>query len=120
MKKILLVDDEQAILEMYKASLGGYEIELARNGSEAIDKANKCLPDLIYLDIIMPEINGLDVLEKLKKNPATKDIPVILLTNLPKEASCQKAMSLGATDYLVKAEVEPDMLVKETERIVGK
>lgn len=120
MKKILLVDDEQVILDMYKSCLEQYQVETAKDGSEALEKAAKLKPDLIYLDIIMPQINGLDVLERLKKNSLTDEIPIVLLTNLPKEASADKAKALGAIDYLVKAEIEPEMLVKETEKIIGK
>jgi len=119
MKKILIVDDERPILEMYKAALTGYEVLLSENGEEALELARKEQPNLIYLDIIMPKINGLDVLSKLKGEKITKDIPVVVLTNLPEEASKDKAQSLGANGYFVKALYEPEKIAEETKKTLG-
>ncbi len=110
MAKILIVDDEQPILDMYSESLNNHEVLTAGNGDEAIQKAQKEQPDLILLDIIMPKFNGLDVLTQLKNDKDTCHIPVIILTNLPKEASEDKARELGAKAYYVKAEFEPEKL----------
>lgn len=84
MKKILIVDDEPDVLEVLgtRLSLAGFEIVKARSGSEAIAKAKKELPNLIILDILMPDIEGDDVAQVLKNDAATKDIPVIFLTCL--------------------------------------
>ena len=117
-KKILIIDDEQPILNMYSVALAEYGVFTAVNGYEGIEIAQKEQPDLIYLDIIMPKTNGLDVLKKLKSNDNTKEIPVILLTNLPEEASKDKAMALGAHDYFVKVEFEPERLLDETKKIL--
>lgn len=112
MSKILIVDDEEAILLMYSEKLktAGHEILTANDGKEGLKIAQKEKPDLIFLDIIMPQVNGLDVLKELKNNPDTKDIPVFLLTNLPEDATGSKARELGVTGYLVKAQVEPAKL----------
>jgi CheY-like chemotaxis protein len=120
MKKILIVDDEEAILKMYSTTLnisGKFQIITAKNGEDALSLAEKESPDLIYLDIIMPKLNGLDVLKQLKENKETKHIPVIILTNLPEDASADKATSLGANDYFVKVENEPEELLQKTEKI---
>lgn len=119
MKKILIIDDEEAILRMYKDALADYTVMTAKDGKEGLRTAQKDQPDLIYLDIIMPEFNGLDVLKKLKENKATTEIPVILLTNLPEEASADKAKSLGAEDYFVKVDYEPEKLAEATKKILG-
>ena len=122
MNKILIVDDEKPILTMYQTTLSDlkdFEILTAGNGEEAISIAKKEQPSLIYLDIIMPKLNGLDVLKRLKDDENTKDIPVVLLTNLPAEASAEKAKTLGALDYFVKVECEPDDLLKKTKQILG-
>lgn len=118
-KKILIIDDEQAILNMYSAALGDFGVITAGNGEEGLKIARKEKPDLIYLDIIMPQLNGLDVLKKLKADQATSEIPVILLTNLPEEASADKAKALGAEDYFVKVDYEPEKLAEATKKILG-
>lgn len=118
-KKILIIDDEEAILNMYSAALKDFEVMTAVTGEEGIKIAQKEKPDLIYLDIIMPQLNGLDVLKKLKTDKMTSDVPVILLTNLPEEASADKAKALGAEDYFVKVDYEPEVLAKKTKEILG-
>ena len=121
MKKIMIVDDEEAILEMYKSVLvSNYQVLTVADGETGLATALKERPDLIYLDIIMPKLNGLDVLKKLKERSETAEIPVVMLTNLPQDASADKAKSLGAVDYLVKVENEPNVIAQKTEGYVGK
>src|SRR3989337_2205183 len=107
--KVLIVDDEDDVLTMYKERLvaDGFEVETANNGQKGLDVAFAAPPDVIFLDIIMPKFNGLDVLQMLKSRSETKDIPVYLLTNLPEEASGEKGKQLGAAGYLVKANNDP-------------
>ncbi|MFA5926789.1 MAG: response regulator [Patescibacteria group bacterium] len=120
MKKVLIVDDEEAILKMYSVVLQDeFEVITAHNGNEGFETAKREKPDLIYLDIIMPQLNGLDVLGKLKDDKETTTIPVVLLTNLPKEASADKAKALGAADYFVKVETEPSKIAEITKQILG-
>ena len=119
MAKILIVDDEEPILTMYGAALTSHEVLTASNGEDAIKMIEKESPDLVLLDIIMPKSNGLDVLEKLKNGKETSQIPVIMLTNLPEEASADKARSLGAKDYFVKAEFEPEKLAEKVEELLA-
>lgn len=118
MAKILIIDDEEPILKMYGEALSDHEVIFAKNGDEGISKATSESPDLILLDIIMPKVNGLDVLTKLKENKETSSIPVIILTNLPEEASKEKAKSLGAEDYFVKANYEPSKLAEAVGKIL--
>lgn len=110
--KVLIIDDEMGILRMYQSYLQTVNIEViaANSGEEGLKQAQDNHPDIILLDIIMPRMNGLDVLQKLKEQEATKNIPVYLLTNLPAECSGDKATALGAAGYLVKAENEPRMV----------
>jgi len=118
MAKILIIDDEEPILNMYGEALDGYEVVFAKNGEEGLALAAKESPDLILLDIIMPKFNGLDVLDQLKNDKETYHIPVIILTNLPKEASADKARELGAAGYYVKAEFEPQKLAKTVNELL--
>ncbi|MEK7074844.1 MAG: response regulator, partial [Patescibacteria group bacterium] len=104
MKKILIVEDEPTLQRAILSVLTdqGYKIFSATNGEDAITIARKELPDLILLDLILPKKDGFAVLTDLKQEPATMNIPVIILTNLEGNADVERALALGATTYLVK------------------
>jgi len=108
MKKILFIEDEPTLQKAINKFLEnkGYETTSATDGELGIKMAKKILPDLILLDIILPKMNGFEVLKELKKDESTKNIPIIVLTNLEGSADVEKAISLGAKDYLVKANYE--------------
>lgn len=112
--KIIIIDDEQALVKMYSTALeaAGFEMLAASDGQQALDMIRKEKPDAILLDIIMPKINGLDVLKQIKEEEEIKKIPVFLLTNLPEESALSKANSLGAEDYFVKAQTEPQVMAQ--------
>lgn len=115
-KRVLLVEDEPLLIDLYQERFGEeeFELEIARDGNEALKKANLGA-DLILLDILLPGINGFEVLRRLKRNLDTRDIPIIVLTNLGSEQSDsdkQLAFSLGAVDYLVKSYHTPDEMVE--------
>ncbi|MCL1932057.1 MAG: diguanylate cyclase [Treponema sp.] len=102
-KKILVVDDEKMnIIALAHFLKPQYEIIVAVDGASALEAAEKHLPDIILLDIIMPDMNGFDVLIKLKNSAATMDIPVIFLTGLSDAGDEEKGLSLGAVDYITK------------------
>ena len=102
--KILFVDDDNFLRKVYQAELEekGYEVLLAADGQEGLEKAQISDPDLIILDMIMPQKNGFEVLTELQNNPATKNIPVIILSNLGQQDDIKKGLDLGAVDYLIK------------------
>lgn len=109
-KTILIIEDEETISAMYKAKLeksGNFKVLIADNGVSGLEAAKKEKPDIVMLDIILPQIDGFSVLEELKRKEATKRIPVIMLTNLGTEEDKEKGKKLGATDYLVKANLTP-------------
>ncbi len=108
-KTILLVEDDTMISTMYKTKFeqAKFEVLMADNGADGLELALNNKPDLILLDIIMPQLDGFAVLERLKMSSKTKNIPVILLTNLGTEEDIQKGQELGAKDYLVKANLTP-------------
>ena len=108
-KKILLVEDDKMISSMYQTKLEqeGYLVILAENGAAAIDLALAEKPDLILLDIILPQIDGFSVLKQLRAAESTKDIPIVMLTNLGTEEDKAKGEKYGATAYLVKASLTP-------------
>jgi len=104
-KKILIVEDEATLNKALAEFLGdeGFETFSAFDGEQALELASAKDPDLVLLDIIIPKKDGYEVLEELKKNAKTKNIPVVLLTNLESPEDIQKATDKGATTYLVKS-----------------
>ncbi|MEK7120267.1 MAG: response regulator [Patescibacteria group bacterium] len=104
-KKILFIEDEKSLQEILGQALKqqGFEVKEALNGQDGLDLVAKFDPDLILLDLILPKLNGFEVLEKIKGNEATKNIPVIILTNLENSEDIQRVLELGAFDYLVKS-----------------
>ncbi len=103
---ILVVDDDTNLTGLYEAALSarGYRVVVCNNGETALDLAEKENPDLILLDIMMPAIHGLHVLDILKATPQTEDSKVIMLTALGDEATKEKALATGAIDYIVKSD----------------
>ncbi|HLD21465.1 MAG TPA: response regulator [Patescibacteria group bacterium] len=120
-KTILLVEDDEMLHTMYtqKFTKEGYTVKSAFNGAEGIELAEQTKPAVILLDIIMPKMDGFVALKKLKKNEVTKDIPVILLTNLGQEEDIRKGKELGATDYFIKANHTPQEVVEKVKEIIG-
>lgn len=105
---VLLVEDELFIRELYERALSGsgFTVISASDGEEGIIKA-KTMPSLILLDIMLPKLNGIEALKVLKNDPQTKNIPVVLLTNLGQESIIKNAFSIGAQGYLMKMRITP-------------
>lgn len=119
-EKILIVEDDKALREMYqlRLSINGYDVLEAGDGEEGLDLAIKEKPDLILLDIMMPKMSGMDVLDILKSTPETKDIPVVVLTALTEESVKAKGLVYGAEDYLVKSQTMPGQVVEKIEAVL--
>lgn len=113
--KILFVDDDNFLRKVYQAELSerNYQVILAADGLEGLEKAQLENPDLIILDMIMPKKNGFEVLTELQRNPKTRSIPVIILSNLGQEDDKNKGIDLGAVDYLKKDSMTLDLLVEK-------
>lgn len=120
-KNILLVEDDEMLNAMYtqKFTKEGYSVVSAFNGAEGVKMAEEHHPDIILLDIIMPKMDGFAALKKLKKNDSTKDLPVILLTNLGQEEDIRKGKELGAEDYFIKANHTPQEVVEKVKEVIG-
>lgn len=118
-KTILLADDEQFIAIAYKDGLerAGYNVLVAHDGSEALEMLKTNKPDLLLLDLIMPKMNGFEVLRSLKQDPAYADLPVIVLTNLGQSSDEAEARSYGAVDFVVKADISLQDLLARLERL---
>lgn len=107
-KHLLIVDDDPLIARMYenKMQVDGYDVAVASNGEEALLAVRRKKPDLMLLDVMMPKMNGVETLKALKGDAETKNIPIIILTNLGDNPDdIEKAKSLGALDYLVKSKI---------------
>ncbi|OGD57138.1 hypothetical protein A2V71_01745 [Candidatus Berkelbacteria bacterium RBG_13_40_8] len=120
-KVILLVDDDLTLREMYEERLKaeGFDIIQASNGEEAMKKAKENKPNIILLDIMMPKINGFDVLKDLKADPDLKEIPVIVLTALIQDVDRVQGKKLGAVDYIVKSETMPGEVITKIKNAIG-
>ena len=120
--KILLIEDDPFLLNMYntKFELEGFLVITANDGEKGSKLALKEEPDIILLDILLPKKDGFEVLEELKTNNKTKDIPVILLTNLSQKNEVERGLLLGAIDYLIKAHFMPSEIVTKIKNIVNK
>lgn len=120
MSKLLIVEDDPFLSKMYskKFQIAGYEVDVAQNGLEALIKVKEFKPDLVLMDILMPKMNGMEALDKLKSNEETKDIPVIMLTNLSTTDDAETAIKKGAAKYIIKSEVTPAQVVKAAAEIL--
>ncbi len=123
--KVLIIEDEPLLTRMYAKKLqdDGYNCTIAENGTEGITFAKERLPDIILCDIMMPVKDGITTLKELKEDETTKDIPVIMLTNLSDSKYVEEALSMGAITYLIKSQLTPTDVVqkvKETLETHGK
>ena len=108
--RVLLIEDEEEVAELYKIklTLDGYEVLVATSGQEGLDKALKEKPELIFLDIKMPEMDGFEVLKQLRESPKTEGTPIIILSNFDEEDLIEKGLTLGANEYLIKSQFTPE------------
>ena len=113
-KKILIVEDEKGLIKNLEMALEDkYEITAAMTGQEGLTKAKDDQPDLILLDITLPEMDGTEVLRALKSSDETSKIPVLVLTNLSDKATVRKILSSGGRDYMIKADWSIDDIIKK-------
>ncbi len=118
--KILLVEDEDFIRELYKRQLdlSGFSTDVAANGKQAMTALSENKYDLLLLDIMLPDTNGLEILKYVKSDNTLKSILVILLTNLGQEAIIQEGFKMGAEGYLIKASLTPNQVIQEIKNIL--
>ena len=114
-KTVLVVEDEEFTLKAYKVKLekAGFEVLIAKDGSEAVNYLKKDPPDIVLLDLMLPYLNGFEVLEQIKATAQWKQIPVIITTNLGQDQDIERGKKLGATDYLIKSDVKINDIVKK-------
>jgi len=121
MTKIAIIEDDPVISQMYrmKFEADGFDVQMASNGKIGIDLVKEFLPDMILLDLQMPEMGGAEALEIIRKNNWGKNIPVIILTNMGEEESPKSLKALGIHSYIVKANLTPRQVVQQVKEALN-
>jgi len=119
--KILVAEDDEVYGKVYlnKLTKEGYQVILVKDGKEAVEMTKKEKPNLILLDIIMPTMDGFEALKIIKSDPETKNIKVLVMSNLGQESDMARAKELGAEEYFVKASISISELIEKLKRYVG-
>ena len=120
MKKILLIEDEELIIKLLSKKLAaiGYDVSLAMNGQEGVEKMKQNIPDLVLLDIVMPRMGGFEVMTEMKKDEKLAKIPVIIISNSGQPLELERAKELGAADWLVKTEFDPKEVAEKIQKYI--
>lgn len=119
-EKILIVEDEELVAEILEKKLkeAGYDVEVARDGEEGLNKMRKRKPDLVLLDIVMPKKGGFEVMEEMRKDENLKDVDVMVISNSGQPVELDKAKALGAKDWLIKTEFDPQEVLDKVNNLI--
>ncbi len=119
-KKILLIEDEDMLRELItkRLTIGGYEIIQSTDGISGLKAAQEQRPDLVLLDIVLPGIDGFEVLEKIKNDASLSRMPVVMLSNLSQKNDIEKALKLGAVDYFIKINFTSEEVLEKIKNIL--
>ena len=119
--KVLIVEDESSLLELYRLALqrAGFAVDTAADGAAGLQQIAKTRPDLVLLDILMPQVDGYQLLRRLKRDVATRDVPVVIFSNLSQKEEIEKGLKLGARDFIIKTSITPPELVAKVQGWVG-
>ncbi len=120
MKTILLIEDDPFLVEIYSTKLkeAGFSVIVAGEGEEGLKKMKEKTPDLLLLDIVLPSLNGWEILRDIKRNDKLSNLKVVILSNLGEKEEVEKGLRLGAVRYLVKAHYTPSEVVEEIRKIL--
>ena len=120
-KKILIIEDDKFLRQLIVQKLAkeGYETIEAVDGEQGLKEIQEKNPDLVLLDLILPGIDGFEVLSQMKKNEELAKVPVIILSNLGQQEDVQRGLNLGAVDYLIKAHFTPGEIVKKIRKALN-
>ena len=120
MKTILLVEDDPFLVEIYTIKLieAGFSVMVAIDGKEGLKKMGEKIPDLLLLDIVLPNVNGWEILREIKKSNKLKDLKIVILSNLSQKDEVEKGLELGAAKYLVKAHYTPSEVVEQVKKLL--
>jgi CheY-like chemotaxis protein len=120
--KILLLEDEPELVEMFSAQLkkAGYDVRIGVTGKQGLELLRAQLPDIMLLDLVMPEMDGYEVLKQMNADPGLKGVRVFAWSNLTQEGEIAQAKKLGVEDYLIKSDYTPSKLVEKIEELLQK
>ncbi len=120
MSKVLIVEDDAIYRKVYKRKfeISGFTVELAENGEEGLAKLRSFQPDIAFIDLMMPKMDGFQLLDSVKAEPVLKAIPIVVLTNLSTMQDAEKVLQKGAVAILVKSDVEPHAIVEKAQEIL--
>lgn len=120
-KKILIAEDDRFLANAYRVKLtkAGFEVKITSDGQEALTALRTFIPDLILLDLVMPVKDGFATLQEIKAHPTLRTIPVIVASNLGQKEDVDKAMKLGARDFVIKSDLSLDTLIQKIHKLVG-
>ena len=118
-KSILLVEDDPFLIDIYTTKLkeSGFGVEVASDGESALRKVKEKEPGLVILDIVLPQLDGWEILRQIKSDPKLKNIKIIILSNLGQKEEVERGVELGAVKYLIKAHYTPSQVVEEIKEI---
>lgn len=118
MAKILIIEDDKFYSKIYrkKFEVEGFQVETATDGEDGLTKMKSFQPDVVMLDIMMPKLDGFDVLEKVKADPQISHLPIIMMTNLSTQEDIDKALKNGAISYIVKSDFTPSQVVNHVKQ----
>lgn len=121
MKKLLIVEDDEFLMNAYRVKLtnAGFEIKTALDGNEALEILKTFIPDLILMDLVMPKRDGFSTLEEIKKDDKLKNIPVIIASNLGQKEDIDRGKSLGATDFVIKSDLNLNNLIEKINKLAN-
>lgn len=120
MKNILLVEDDPFLIDIYTTKLkgAGFSVKVADNGESAVQKIKEKKPDLVLLDIVLPQLDGWEILHQIKSEKKFQDLKIIILSNLGQKEEVEKGLKLGAVKYLIKAHYTPSEVVEEIKKVL--
>ncbi len=121
-KKILIIEDEDILLELLEKRLiqEGYDVTIARDGVQGLEKVRQEIPDLILLDVVMPRMGGFEVMKELQKDDKFSNIPIVIISNSGQPVEIDLAQKLGARDWLIKTDFEPQEVIDKVINQIGK
>ena len=122
MSKVLIIEDDPPYRKIYKRKfeVSGYTVEVAEDGVEGLQKMRTFQPGLVFVDLMMPKMDGFQVLDAVKADPSLNSIPVVVLTNLSTTEDAQKVLQKGAIGVIVKSDTEPNAIVERANQILDK
>lgn len=121
MKNILLIEDDPLLIDVYSTKLkqSGFEVRVVENGEKALAAVAEQKPDLVLLDIVLPHVDGWDILQNLRSSETLQGIKIVILSNLGQKEEIEKGLRLGAAKYLIKAHYTPSEIVQEIIKLIG-